>query len=56
MAYKTLLFGVDDLFKKLFPYYTQEVERGNLEIVAAAVIENGKITLVDTNNVGGRGI
>ena len=54
MAYKTLLFGTDDLFKKLFPYYMQEVERGNLEIVAAAVIENEKVTIVDTTGkVGG---
>ena len=54
MAYKTLLFGVDDLFEKLLPYYTQEVERGNLEIVAAAVIENEKVTIIDnTGKVGG---
>ena len=55
MAYKTLLFGTDDLFKKLFPYYTQEVERGNLEIVAAAVIENEKVTIIDNTGILGGG-
>ncbi len=48
MAYKTLIFGIDDLFEKLLPYYGQEVKRGNLEIAAVAVFENEKITLVDS--------
>ena len=34
MAYKTLIFGTDDLYPKLKPLYDAEVERGNLEIVA----------------------
>ena len=54
MAYKTLIFGTDDLYPKLKFYYEQEVKRGNLEIVAAAVIENEKVTIVDTTGkVGG---
>ena len=34
MAYKTLIFGTDDLYPKLKPLYDAEVERDNLEIVA----------------------
>ena len=45
-AVKALIFGIDDLFPKLKPYYDQEIERGNLEIVGYAVLENGKIFLV----------
>ena len=47
MAYKTLIFGVDDLFNELQPYYACEVLRGNLEIVAFAVLENDTVTLFD---------
>ena len=50
MAYKTLIFGTDDLYPKLKFYYEQEVKRGNLEIVAYAVIENGGIRIVNPNN------
>ena len=46
MAYKALLFGTDDLFETLKPFYLKEVERGTLEIVAAAVFENGEIRFV----------
>lgn len=42
MALKTLIFGVDDLFNELKPYYEREVQRGNLEIVA---------TIDDTSNL-----
>ena len=55
MAYKALIFGTDDLFKDLLPYYAKEVERGNLEIVAAAVFENGKIIIVDSAGAVGEG-
>ena len=47
MAYKALLFGTDDLFEKLKPFYLKEVERGNLEIVGHALLEDGKVTIVD---------
>ena len=46
MAYKTLIFGVDDIFNELQPYYAREVQRGNLEIVAYAVLENNGIRIV----------
>ena len=38
MAYKTLIFGTDDIYPGLKPFYDAEVKRGNLEI--AAVIDN----------------
>ena len=43
---KALIFGIDDLFPQLKPYYDLEVERGNLEIVGYAILENDKIYLV----------
>ena len=57
MAYKTLIFGVDDLYPTLKPYYVREVQRGNLEIVAFAVLENNGIRFVTPqgNPVGGGG-
>ena len=45
-AVKALIFGIDDLFPKLKPYYDREVERGNLEIVGYAVLENDKIFFI----------
>ena len=54
MAYKTLIFGVDDIFPQLQPLYMQEVQRGTLDIVAFAVIDNDKINLVmPDDRVGG---
>ena len=46
MAYKTLLFGTDDIFNELYPYYMQEVQLGNLDIIVHAVFENGNINIV----------
>ncbi|MBQ4404292.1 MAG: hypothetical protein II857_07765 [Selenomonadaceae bacterium] len=56
MAYKTLIFGTDDLFNELKPFYDREVQRGNLEIVGYAIIENGKINLVDAAGRPGGGV
>ena len=50
MAYKTLLFGTDDLFETLKPFYLKAAEQGVLEIVAAAVFENGGIRFVTGNS------
>ncbi len=49
MALKTLIFGVDDMFNELQPYYAREVQRGNLEVVAFAVLSDKGVTLVDAN-------
>ena len=54
MAYKALIFGTDDLYPDLKPYYAKEVERGNLEIVAYAVFEEKGIRFVaPEDRVGG---
>ena len=55
MAYRTLLFGTDDLFDKLKPYYEREAWRGNIDIVALGVMEQNKFRLIPTNGrpVGG---
>lgn len=57
MAHKALIFGVDDMFNELQPYYAREVQRGNLEVVAFAVLSDKSIALVDANGkaVGGGG-
>lgn len=33
MAYKALIFGTDDIYPKLKPFYDAAVEKGTLEIV-----------------------
>ena len=53
MAYKALIFGVDDMFAKLQPYYAQAIQRGILEIVAYAVIEPNGIRLVTPDDKRG---
>lgn len=55
MAYKTLIFGVDDMFRELQPFYAREVQRGNLEIVGYALLENGKVNIVDATGRPGGG-
>ena len=47
MAFKTLLFGVDDIFNELKPFYKREVQRGNWQISAVGVIENKTVTFFD---------
>ena len=55
MAYEALLFGTDDMFNVLKPFYDREVQRGNLKIVGYALLENGKVTLVDADGKPGGG-
>ena len=38
---RALIFGIDDLYPKLEPYYNREIERGNLIIEGYAIVENG---------------
>ena len=40
MAYKTLIFGVDDMFAQLQPLYNQAVQRGILDIIAYVEIKD----------------
>ncbi|MBQ4495402.1 MAG: CatB-related O-acetyltransferase [Selenomonadaceae bacterium] len=46
MAYKALIFGTDDAYEKLKPFYEAEVKRGNLEIVARGTMEGDNVNIV----------
>ena len=45
MAVKALIFGVDDFFPQLKPYYDMAVQRGDIDIVGYAVFEQDVIRL-----------
>ena len=45
MAVKALIFGVDDLFNELKPFYEVAVQRGDIDIVGYAVFEQDGIKL-----------
>ncbi len=46
MAYKTLLFGTDDLFSHLKPFYAAQVKRGTLDVIVTATIRNNEIVFI----------
>ena len=46
MAYRTLIFGTDDIYKNLKPFYKEQVALGNLNIVATADIQDDTVNLV----------
>ena len=56
MAYKALIFGTDDIYKELKPFYEREVQRGNLEIVAYAELENDNVNFVYADGRRGGGV
>ena len=55
MALRALIFGVDDLYPQLKPFYEKEVQRGNLEIGGYAVLENNKWRIYANPDGGGGG-
>ena len=55
MAIKALIFGTDDLYPTLKPFYDLQVQAGNLEIVGTAVFENDGIKIYSENNLNGGG-
>ena len=55
MAYKALMYGLDDLYMNLKSVYAREVKRGNLEIVADAIFEGEGIRFIPYRNNGGGG-
>lgn len=55
MAYKTLIFGIDELFEDLKPLYEREVKRGTLEIVGYAIPEKDGFKLVTPKGKPGGG-
>ena len=57
MAVKALIFGTDDLYPQLKPFYDLEVKRGNLEIVGYAVPEgNGWRLYANSDGGGGKNL
>ena len=55
MAYKTLIFGTDDLYGKLKPFYEKQVELGNLEIVATAELQKDSVNITYVDGIPGGG-
>ena len=54
MAVTALIFGTDDLYPQLKPFYDLEVQRGNLEIVGYAQIENnGNVNFISNSSTNG---
>ncbi|MBQ9486646.1 MAG: hypothetical protein IJU91_02445 [Selenomonadaceae bacterium] len=45
MAVKALIFGIDDLFPAIKPFYEMAVQRGDIDIVGYAVFEPDGIKL-----------
>jgi len=45
LAVKALIFGTDDLFNELKPFYEVAVQRGDIDIVGYAVFENNAVKL-----------
>ena len=52
MAIKALIFGVDDIFNELRPYYEMAVQRGDIEIVGYANLEKDGIKLYPAGGAG----
>ena len=52
MAVKTLIFGVDDLFPMLKPFYDMAEQRGDIDIVGYAVFEPDGIKLYSAKGGG----
>ena len=53
MPIKALIFGTDELYPVLKPFYDFQVEQGNLEITSYAVIDGNSVTFFDAQNSGG---
>ena len=49
-AVKALIFGIDEFFPFLKPYYDQEVAKGNLEITGYVVLDKNKVYLLKNLN------
>ncbi len=45
MAVKALIFGVDDLFNELEPFYEVAIQRGDIDIVGYANLEKDGVKL-----------
>ena len=52
MAIKALIFGTDDLFNELKPFYEVAVQRGDIDIVGYANFENNAVKLYPAKGGG----
>jgi len=46
MACKALIFGTDDIYNELKPFYDRAIKRGNLEVIATADMEKDSLNFV----------
>lgn len=53
MPIKALIFGNSIFYPTLKSFYDQEVQRGNLEIVGRAFLDNGGIKIQPVAKIGG---
>ena len=53
MTVKALIFGVDDLFNELKPFYEVAVQRGDIDIIGYANLEKDGIKLYPARGGGG---
>lgn len=51
MAVKALIFGTDELYPQLKPFYDTHVQNGNIEIVGFGYIENDRLKTYSENNL-----
>ena len=51
MAVKALIFGVDDLFNELKPFYEVAVQRGDIDIIGYAVFEKDGVKLYPAKGI-----
>ena len=56
MAYKALIFGTDDAYEKLKPFYETAIKRGDFEIVARGKMEGDTVNLVYVDGRRGGGL
>ena len=53
MAVKVLIFGTDDLYPALKPFYDQAIHQGLIEIVGYARFENDSVKIYSELQGGG---
>lgn len=56
MKYKTLIFGIDNIYSSLKPLYDAQVKLGNLEIAATAELQGDNVNLVYADGKRGGGL
>lgn len=45
MAVKALIFGIDEIYNELKPFYETAIQRGDIEIVGYAILNGENFTL-----------